>query len=255
MKRTVRLLAAPASALLLLSACSGAADEPAAADRTAVEESVDTETDVEDESGSWPIVEDEEGNIVDDPEDEPMDAGEGATDEAGNQTSFVFGDDEYEFDMNALLNGAYPSNGTYYLEGMTGVVALAEIGAEGPAAVEGLRDSVGEEPLTYIRFDVDNRQGTEEIFMLELNMYDADGNEYTFETITSTTNRWIETADYEYTDEQSAFADEIVDFDSAAVGQRTEQWLVGPGELPDEMTIVHAIAETFTDEFYPMPVR
>ena len=70
MKRTVRLLAPPAAAILLLSACSAGTDESAApADPTNVEEAAGTDTDT-DESDSWPIVEDENGNIVENLEDE-----------------------------------------------------------------------------------------------------------------------------------------------------------------------------------------
>lgn len=41
---------------------------------------------------------------------------------------------------------------------------------------------------------------------------------------------------------------------NASVGQRNEQWLIGPSELPDEVSVMHTQAEGFADEFYPLPL-
>lgn len=253
MNRTARAAAVTAAAALLLAACGSS--EPA---ETGPEQETSAEH-TTDESDSWPIVEDEDGNVVENPEDEPMDDGgetpvDGSTDELGNQISVIWDDEELMFDMDALTNGEFPTSGSYYLEGTTGVKILAEVDAEGPAAMEGLRESFGAEPLSYIRFDVDNREGTEEILVLELNMYDAEGKEYTFKTFTNYSNEWLEATDYRVTEEQETLLDELGDVEGANVGQRNEQWLIGPADLPDEVAHIQAHAEVWADEFYPVPV-
>ncbi|MGP5921638.1 hypothetical protein, partial [Brachybacterium alimentarium] len=186
MKCTIRLLVVPAATMLLLASC-GANDEAVPAEGTAAQEASQVEDeafDVEqaDESESWPIVEDEDGSVVD-PDDQLLNDG---GDEAGqgNVTSLEFGDENFEIDMDALTAGVYPSTGSYFLEGSTGVQAIAEIGAEAPSELEAMRESLGADPVTYVRFDVDNRNGTEEIGMYELTMYDAAGEEYRFSPIT-----------------------------------------------------------------------
>lgn len=252
MKRTARLLAISALATLILASCSTGDTNESNPQSGATEQAEEAA----DESDAWPIVEDEDGNVVENPEEEdaPMDdGGDDTAFEEGNVTSVEFGDQSYDFDMDALMAGAYPTDAAYYLEGMTGVKAIAEIGVEGPPGLEAYRASIGADPVTYIRFDVDNRQGTEEILMLELNMYDAEGQEYKFETMTSAKNDWSEDIE-DYTDEQYELSQDTEDYDGAAVGQRNEQWLVGPADFPDDVAVMHAISEAFSDEFYPMPL-
>ncbi|MGO2819478.1 MAG: hypothetical protein ACTIA5_01665 [Brachybacterium tyrofermentans] len=261
MKHTLRLLAAPAAAMLLLASC-GTSDEPAPAKDSPAAAASDDGGEAE-PSGAASDAGGEEkssGEIQaehakENPEGAPMDD-EGTEAGQGNTTTLEFGDETYEMDIDALSSGEYPSTGNYYLDGMTGVQAIAEIGADGPEAMETLRAGYDAEPVTYIRFDVDNREGTEEILMLELNMYDADGQEYTFETFSSIRNDWAEDADYRVTAEQEAAIDELDDLDegNAAVGQRNVQWLVGPADLPETVSIMDATAEAFIDEFYPMPL-
>lgn len=72
MKRTIRLLAMPAAVMLILAGC-GNSDQQAAGETSADEETTTAEeapVDESDESEAWPIVEDEDGNVVDNPEDE-----------------------------------------------------------------------------------------------------------------------------------------------------------------------------------------
>lgn len=258
MKRTLRFLAAPAATLLLLASC-GTSDEPAPAEDTATQEAPQADAEPADEeqaddSDSWPIVEDEDGNVVENPEDQPMDdGGDDTAIEEGNDTTVEFGDETLELDVQPMIDSQLPTTGRYYLEGMTGVQAIAEIGVEGPAGIEAFRESIGADPVTYIRFDVDNRGGSEEILMLELNMYDSEGQEYKFETLTSASNDWTEGIE-DYTDEQYELSQKTEEYDGAAVGQRNEQWLIGPGDLPEEVASMAGISELFIDEFYPIPV-
>lgn len=243
MNRTARAAALAATTALLLAACGGAS-EPAAGP-------AETTSEAAAESRPAPAADATEDPAAED------DASAPATDAAGNETTVQFGDETLEYDMDGMVAGAYPAEGRYYLEGMTGVKVLAEVGAEGPAELEAFRESVGADPVSYVRFDVDNREGTEEIGMYNFAMYDADGKAYEFAPITDTTNEWTEDLGG-YNDEQWDLSDDLDDADlggNAAVGERNEQWLVGPADLPAEIATSHATAELFADEFYPMPVH
>ena len=242
MTRTARAAAIAAAATLLLAACvgnSGPATETTPAAEVDVEASAEETTD---ESDSWPIVEDEDGNVVENPEDQPVVA--------------EFDGEEYELDLDALEDSKMPTTATYYLEGMTGVTAIAEIGADGPEQLEEMRQLVGAEPVTYIRIDVDNREGTDEISMYEWFMYDADGNEYAFQGAASQALEWDEVLD-DGSDADLAANDLAweIESESANVGQRNVQWLIGPADLPNEVAVMSAKSSQFIDEFYPMPVR
>lgn len=248
MKRTIRLLAAPAAALLLLSACGSSADEtekeaPARASAAPADEGAgqEDESSASEDDGAG-TEEDVEGDAIDD---------------GGESDVAEFDGERLTLDVDALINGTMPASGTYFLEGLTGVKVLAEVGATGPDELEAYRESVGADPVTYIRFDVDNREGSEEIGMYNFAMYDEDGAEYLFSPITDNTNEWtkdLDSLDEEQWDRSEALDDADLG-ENAAVGQRNEQWLVGPADLPDEVTVASAIAETFADEFVPFPVK
>lgn len=248
MKRTTRLIAIPAIASLMLAACSSGTDDPTTApdqDHTQ-EQQADAPTETEDADDS--------------PESQaagPEIEGEGDTDVDGVMSTTVpHGDETYELDIAAVDNMQLPTSGTYVLEGMTGVVAIAEIGVEGPENMERMRELVGADPVTYIRIDVDNRNGTEEIGMYSWEMYDEDGNEYAFQNLNNQAVDWDEVID-----DDSDLDREINDLaweiegEPAAVGQRNEQWLVGPGDLPGEVSVMSAQSTTFTDTFVPVPAK
>lgn len=242
MNRTLRLLVAPAAALLLLSSCGASSEEPENSSPT----SASAEKSEEATGG------DSEGTGADD-EDVETDA----MDDGGESDVAEFDGETLTLDVDAVINGTIPTSGTYFLEGLTGVKALAEIGATGPDELEAYRESVGADPVTYIRFDVDNRGGSEEIGMYNFAMYDEAGTEYLFSPITDNTNEWTKDLD-SLNDEQWDLNEALDDAglgDNAAVGQRNEQWLIGPADLPDEVSVASATAETFADEFVPFPVK
>jgi len=75
MNRTARTLALPLAAALLLAGCGDAdpSDEPTP---TSAPNAEDAPAALDgDESDSWPIVEDENGNVVENPEEEPIEQG------------------------------------------------------------------------------------------------------------------------------------------------------------------------------------
>ncbi|WP_087485516.1 hypothetical protein [Brachybacterium massiliense] len=238
MKRTLRLLAAPAAALLLLAACGGTPDA----------EEV-TPTDADGATAEQPDAPSAESTDAEEPEGDAIADG-------GESDAAEFDGESIALDVDAVANNAVPTRGSFYLEGMTGVKGIAEIGVEGPEDIERMRELVGEDPVTYIRIDVDNRDGTEEIGMYEWLMYDADGNEYAFQNLNNQAVEWDEIIDdgSDLDLEVNDLAWEI-ESESANVGQRNEQWLVGPGDLPDEVSFMSASTSLFADEFVPFPVK
>src|SRR5699024_5684124 len=174
LNRRIRALAIPTAAILLLAACgtNETNQEEPATNIPATE----AEVEVEDKSDAWPIVEDEDGNIVENPEDEPVEdeampaEDPVSTDASGNVTAVEFGDGEIlEFDMDAAVGDVAMSPGTR-------VYGLSENGGDfviatevNPVAeLEEYRERAGGEPVTYMSVDVDNREGTENINMYQV---------------------------------------------------------------------------------------
>lgn len=136
MKRTIRLLAAPAAAVLLLAACSSGSDQPAEAPPAADS----TSNEIEGEG------EEAEGDAIDDGE-----------------------------------NIVY-EQGTFTASNDTGAEFTIEIPAESPADIEEFREAVGQDPVGYIKIDIDNTNGTEDAGPSDVHLVDEDGNEYSYES-------------------------------------------------------------------------
>lgn len=143
MKRTIRLLAAPAAALLLLSACSGTPEDttPASADAPATE-------------------------VGEAPEDEEVDAAE-------------------ETDQNLVYE-----QGTFTAQNDTGAQFTIEIPAEAPEDIEAYREAVGQEPVGYIKIDIDNSDGTDNAGPSTVYIVDEAGNEHSYESAFVTIGDW-----------------------------------------------------------------
>lgn len=190
MKRTVRLLAAPAVALVFLSACSGGTDEASPVDTSPIEQAPGGDSEAA-ESDSWPIVEDEDGNVVENPEDEPMDdGGDDAMYVEGNETSVEFDGESMELDMESMLEGTWSPDSRYYAEGVDGAKYLIEFDAEGPDDLEAYREKTGTGPVSYVRIDIDNTAGTTDAGAGNLVVVDANGQEYDYETAFIAMDEW-----------------------------------------------------------------
>lgn len=150
MKRTIHLLAAPTAVLLLLAACSDGTDETVPAGPTGLEQEADDDV-AADESDSWPIVEDENGNIVENPEDDPG--------------AFSLTDEPF---FASTVTGAQ----------ITMTMDAQRDVSEEIAWLEQYREDAGGEPVSYILSDVDNRDGSEPINMYNISVYDEEGLEW-----------------------------------------------------------------------------
>lgn len=270
MKRTLRLLAAPAAAILLLASC-GTSDEPAPAEDTAAQEAPQAdgeaaEDEQADDSDSWPIVEDEDGNVVENPEDQPMDDGGDDTyeplpgdivDDEGNLVGIEFGDDEkIEFDIDATDGATPTAPGTrYYGASENGGDFIISTQIEPVANLEALREEVDEEPVSYMSVDVDNRDGVESINMYQVAVYDAAGNEYLFSGPDEIINQWRERLpeDEQYTGDWVDVSNSYIN-QGASAHQRTTMILAGP-ELPEDIVAVIAMPSGVFETTTTVPLK
>lgn len=242
MKRTLRALALP-SAILLLAACgtTNAPEEAPAADVEATEApAADAPAASDgDESESWPIVEDEDGNVVENPEDEPAE-GEGAE---------LFSLTEEPF---------FASTTTGALITMT-MAAQTESNEE-IAWLEQYRQDAGGDPVTYILSDVDNRDGSELINMYNISLYDEDGTEYACESSEGYVEEnwepiWLygstdkdeytsadgEPMDYEKAEELSNRINEHETTTGVDPFERGSMVSICPADLPEQVTAVQVM--------------
>jgi hypothetical protein len=148
MKHTIRLFAAPAAALLLLSACSGGTDDVTTGNPASIEEEAGADVD---ESDTWPIVEDEDGNIVENAE--------------GETGAFSLTEEPF---FASTVTGAQ----------ITMTMDAQPDASEEIAWLEQYREDVGGEPVSYVLSDVDNRDGSDLINMYNISVYDEEGLEW-----------------------------------------------------------------------------
>lgn len=243
MKRTVRLLAVPTLAMLILASCGTNSTDTEASPASSGEQT-ETAEEATDESEAWPIVEDEDGNVEENPEGAPMDDGGDDTGETGNVTTIEFGDGEQlEFDLDA-------ATGQKPLTPGIRVYGLSESGGDfvittkiDPVEdLESYREKAGGEPVSYMSVDIDNREGSENINMYQIAVYDAAGNEYIFTSADESADEWREllgTGNSEAYNEGVDLSNKYLN-QGASPHQRSTMILTGP-ELPAEFTAVMAM--------------
>lgn len=267
MKRTLRLLAAPAAAMLLLASC-GTSGEPAPAGGTAAQEAPQAdgeapEDEQADESDSWPIVEDEDGNVVENPEGDAVDEADESFDpsEMGLEADGTMRLDDEDF----------------LFQTESGAEVRLNIGAtpeddEIIASLESVRETVQGDSVTYIVADVDNRNGVDLINMYNLAMYDADGVEYQFSPAdTYGDENWNPSSIYpddgdvyfESADGSKKMTEaegreiqhewfDLIDKLETGVNpsQRATMIMVGPADLPDSVSTVQVEPSGAFDTYY-----
>lgn len=157
MKRTLRLLAAPAATMLLLASC-GTAGEPAPAEDGVAQDDVQADAEPSDAGG-------EEKSSGELQADHAKENSEGEGMEAGAPETFPLTDEPF-----------FASTTTGALITMT-MKAQPE-SSEEIAWLEQYREDAGGDPVTYILSDVDNRDGSDPVNMYATTMYDQDGQSY-----------------------------------------------------------------------------
>lgn len=253
-RRAARAIALPAATLLLLTAC-GSSDDSSAPDTSTETTAADATTPAQSDAGgedSWPIVEDEDGNPVENPEDEPGPAGEDTT-------------------MTEVPDwGATGEAVTITNEGALLTVTLE---AEAPADIEELRESVGQEPITYITVEIDNTEGYDTTDVLGLDIVGADGTEHEYLPASEVYTEWggtmrddgpNEDDPYWYSDAEgneipeeqyNALSETITELDDTYWDTQTlptatsTATLIGP-ELPAEITYAQVVGIGM--ETYPL---
>lgn len=94
-------------------------------------------------------------------------------------------------------------HGTYELHYQGAEITFdlpADPAAEEIQEIEEYRQATGADPVTYITADVDNRDGETLINMHQIEVFDAEGNNYEFNGASQFLNEWSPTftEDYEY---------------------------------------------------------
>lgn len=274
MNRTARAAAIAAAATLLLAACGGSSET--AEPTTAAEAEAGAEQ-TTDDPDSWPIVEDEDGNVVENPEDQPMDdGGDDTMYGEGNETSVEFDGETMELDMDAILAGEWNPDSRYYAESSSGAKYLIDFDAEGPEDLDSYREKTGAAPVSYVRIDIDNTNGTEDASAKNLIVVDAEGEEHEFETAFIAMDEWgpsmyddgpadendgyyyafpdgRKISEEEYTPLQNEGVElynELLDTHASPRAKQTI-WLIGE-EMPD--TLAYFGLDDGAEDLYAMPV-
>ncbi|ANG86364.1 hypothetical protein A8L33_14260 [Microbacterium aurantiacum] len=135
----------------------------------------------------------------------------------------------------------YPAGADYFFVADEGAVGKFTFPGDPYAPAEELRTIVGAPPLTYVAVTVDNRKGSVGVNMYELAAFDADGRKYTFSTVDTFMDDWIQlvgTETNEDIDLYNRFVDAInANMVYADVGQVVTFIMASPDvDLPSEFT-------------------
>lgn len=237
MKKTIALTTLAATALFL-GACASAepTTPPPASESTATQESVE-ETVVEGDNDLEPTT-------------WTMEV-EGAT---------------YEVDPADM--GPYAPGDTFSLEG-TEAIGLVTFGADGPEEMTTFLSDIGlaEGSYSFIRLDVDNRQGTEKVNVTDIEVFDEAGESYEYSDAFIALNDRGPTMTYDYdyvnvegieiseeeywsqTEQLNALSEEYGD-SYVQPGQVATVWLIGPA-LPESFTSIIGIDSYYDVDFLP----
>jgi hypothetical protein len=77
----------------------------------------------------------------------------------------------------------YELGQTFTVTTSYGATLTVEVPAAGPAEVEQLRNDLKISPVSYARVSIDNRQGTEDVSVYLITLYDEDGVAYEFQDL------------------------------------------------------------------------
>jgi len=133
----------------------------------------------------------------------------------------------------------YPSGAEYFFVATEGAVGKFTFPGEPYAPAEELRAIIGAPPVTYVTVTVDNREGSVGVNMYELAAFDADGRKYTFSTVDTVMDDWMQSVGTETNEDielYNRFVDAInANMVYADVGQVVAFVMASPDvDLPTE---------------------
>lgn len=236
MKRTVRLLALAAAPVLLLAACgSSGADEVSPSTEAPAAESTTEEATTE----AAAATDEAEGDVDIDGDSVASDDG-GAmdiTDEAGNLIGTEFGDGEQiMFDTDLLMSGGPMAPGTrVYGASENGGDFIVTTKADPIQELEDYREEAGAEPVGYMTVDADNRDGTENMNMYEIRVYDEAGNEYVYTGVSDYVDEWRNAIGTDDVDLYNVGVDLSNEYSTMAHPMQRETFVLAGPVLPDEI--------------------
>lgn len=230
MQRTIRRLAVPLAGALLLAGCGSTNDSPETAD-------AEQKTVASDGGAGAPMDDGGDDEAIDESEAWP------------------------EVDDESEEQGFY-GPGEYLAMNMTGAGFIITLPAEGPEDIEAFREATGQEPVGYIKVEVDNTNGYEDAQPNGMTLVDTDGQEYEYESAFIVIDEWgptmrddgpedvndgywysmpdgTEISEAEYDELDGAGVDiynAYLDTSASPTAKKTV-WLMGP-EVPEEMTYI-----------------
>lgn len=104
----------------------------------------------------------------------------GCTADSGQDTSTTTSATPSESASPSASPETYELGQTFTTTTSYGAEITVKIPAKGPAEVERLRQELGIDPISYAKVGIDNRDGTEDVSVYVVTVYDEDGTAYEF---------------------------------------------------------------------------
>lgn len=234
MKRTLRSLAVPLLAALMLAGCghSDTAEPEPSASAQAKESDGGSEKETSDRNS----VTDSEGTMCAPFDYDPVE--DLCADSDGPVMPSDGGDPDAMPATDSAEEDGYYSRGQYTVIGFTSY--LLTIPADEPEDIKQYREKVGEDEAGYISVDVDNADGEDYAEVSGVVLVDVAGETYTYEPVWSAIGDWQDRVDIESDevtyDEGTDLYNKYLDGDVPPTAKRTV-WLIGP-KVPEKMTYV-----------------
>ena len=125
-------------------------------------------------------------------------------------------------------------------------------------AIEAYRVKTGGAPVSYLVAEVDNRKGTELVNMYQVNVFDAEGTEYTFGDVAQTISAWklSYTSDYKYVTAAGKVLDDATGSALSSEGTELHNAHIGDADVAEKATLVLVSeATTLPSEFTRVSVQ
>lgn len=148
----------------------------------------------------------------------------------------------------------------FFFVSNSNAVGKFDLPSEPNAKVEEFRKSLKADPATYVKVEIDNRQGADYANMYALTGYGADGAKYEFVGLDTALEEWrdaspIYGSDYKVDSPEDILMGDITDsinlhMEGVDAGMVGEIWMVSQDELPDEFTQITAEVHGAGDPTY-----